>query len=113
MRAGSTKRFRTGLDADRQSVGRKSVPEHRPGDAAVYITVRKYRMTRPFAEVREAVLRGLVPLLNGSRGFQRYWILQCSDGDCAGISIFDTEENATAANDHTRAWVEAHIREIV
>jgi hypothetical protein len=58
-------------------------------------------------------MAGLVPILKGSPGFQAYWIINCTDGDIAGVSIFDTESNAHAATERTLAWVNAHIRELV
>ena len=54
-----------------------------------------------------------MPVLKASPGFQGYWIINCTDGDVAGLSIFDTEPNANAATDRTLAWVNAHIRDLV
>jgi hypothetical protein len=79
----------------------------------MYITVRKYRLRRSAVEVREAVMTGLVPILKASPGFHSYWTIDCSDGDIAAVSIFDTESNAKAAQDGTLAWVNEHIRALV
>jgi hypothetical protein len=57
-------------------------------------------------------MAGLVPVLKASPGFRGYWIINCTDGDVAGLSIFDTEPNANAATDRTLAWVNAHIRDL-
>lgn len=51
--------------------------------------------------------------MGASPGFQGYWALNCSGGDCAEISKFDTEANAALATDRTCAWVETHVRELV
>jgi len=83
------------------------------GGAGMYISVRKYRLRRTAAEVREAVLTGLVPILKASPGFQSHWTIDCSDGDIAAVSIFDTESNSNAATDRTLAWVKEHIRGLV
>ena len=79
----------------------------------MYVTVRKYQLKRSQAEVREAVMAGLVPILKASPGYQGHWIIDCTDGDVAGVSIFDSESNATAAQERTLDWVNAHIREYV
>ncbi len=79
----------------------------------MYISVRKYRLRRSAVEVREAVTTGLVPILKASPGFRAHWTIDCSDGDVAAISIFDTEANSRAATDRTLAWATAHIRELV
>ena len=79
----------------------------------MYITVRKYRLRRSRSDVREAVMTGLVPILKASPGFQAHWIIDCTDCDVAGVSIFDTESNANAATDRTLGWVNAHIKELV
>jgi hypothetical protein len=70
-------------------------------------------LKRSAVEVREAVMTGLVPILKASPGFQAHWIMNCSDGDIAAVSIFDTGSNANAATDRTLAWVKEHIRGLV
>ena len=79
----------------------------------MYINVRKYRLKRSESEVRAAVMTGLLPILKASPGFQAHWIIDCTDGDIAAVSIFDTEPNANAATERTLTWVNAHIREFV
>jgi heme-degrading monooxygenase HmoA len=79
----------------------------------MYVTIRKYRMKVGYEQVHDAVMTGLVPLLRESKGFQGYWSLRCDDGDVAGMSMFDTEQHAIEAQEHTRAWVVAHIRDYV
>lgn len=79
----------------------------------MYISVRKYRLRRSAVEVREAVMAGLVPILSASPGFHSYWAVDCTDGDIAGVSIFDTEANSNAATDRTLAWVNQHIKGLV
>lgn len=79
----------------------------------MYLTMRKYRLRKQHDQLRELVVADLVPLLRASPGFEGYWLLQCSDGDVAGVSMFDTEANANAATDRTKEWVKANIREYV
>jgi hypothetical protein len=79
----------------------------------VYITIRKYRLKRSPSEAHDAVVAGLLPILTASQGFQGYWTITCDDGDFAGVSIFDTEANSTAATAKTMEWVFAHVRELV
>ena len=79
----------------------------------MYINVRKFRLVRSESEVREAVTIGLLPILKASPGFQSHWIIDCTDGDIAAVSIFDTASNANAATDRVLTWVDAHIRELV
>ena len=79
----------------------------------MYINVRKYRLKRSESEVRAAVMTGLLPILKASPGFQAHWIIDCTDGDIAAVSIFDTEPNANAATERTLTWVNAYIREFV
>ena len=83
------------------------------GKSAMYITVRKYHFIRDAADVREAVMTGSVPILKASPGFQSHWTIDCTDGDIAAASMFDTEASAKAATDRTLAWVNEHIRTLV
>ena len=79
----------------------------------MHISIRKFRLKASETEVRKAVMTGLVPILKNSPGFQAHWIVNCTDGDIAGVSIFDTESNLIAATERTLAWLNAHIRELV
>ena len=79
----------------------------------MYISVRKFQLKRSASEVREAAMTGLYPILKASQGFQAHWVVECTDGDIAAVSVFDTESNAHAATDKVLAWVNAHIRELV
>ena len=79
----------------------------------MYITLRKYRAKRDFAAVREAVQTGLLPILKACPGFRGHWLLNCSDGACAGLSIFDTEAEANAALQKTVTWVHGHINNLL
>ena len=75
--------------------------------------IRKYRLKAPPAEARDAVMNGLLPILRSAEGFHAYWSVECTDGDIAGISIFETKALADAATDKTLSWVEANIRHLV
>lgn len=79
----------------------------------MFITVRKYNLKHSYAEVRDAVVQGLIPILREAPGFQDYWALECDDGDFVGISIFDTEANANAATGRTVVWVKEHIKTLL
>lgn len=79
----------------------------------MYVMVRKYRLKRSQAEVREALMTGLVPILKASPGYEGHWVIDCTDGDVAGVSVFDSEANATAAQERTMEWINAHVREFV
>jgi len=79
----------------------------------VHINVRKFQLKRSRAEVLEAAMAGLFPVLKASPGFQAHWVIECTDGDIAAVSIFDTETNSNAATDKILEWVNAHIRELV
>jgi hypothetical protein len=78
----------------------------------MYVTVRKFQLRRSQAEVRAAMIAGLVPILEASPGYQSHWVIECTDGDIAGISVFDSEANALAAQEGALEWANAHIREL-
>jgi len=79
----------------------------------VYVSIRKFQLKRSASEVREAIMTGLLPILKASPGYKSHWIIDCTDGDIAAVSIFDTESNGNAATDRALTWVNAHIRELV
>ena len=79
----------------------------------MYITFRKYCLKSDYAALRQAVQLELVPILKGCPGFRAHWLLNCSDGDCAAMTVFDTEAEANVALDKTVSWVKAHIGDLL
>ena len=79
----------------------------------MHINVRKFQLKRPRSEVLEAARAGLFPILKASPGFQAHWVIECTDGDVAAVSVFDTETNSNAATEKILEWVNAHIRALV
>jgi len=63
--------------------------------------------------VLEAATAGLFPILKASPGFQAHWVVECTDGDVAAVSVFDNEANSDAATAKILEWANAHIRELV
>ena len=83
------------------------------GRSAVYVNIRKFQLKGSEARVRAAVTTELIPILKSVPGFQAHWIISCTDGDLAAVSIFDTEPNSRVATEKVLAWINANIRELV
>jgi hypothetical protein len=78
----------------------------------MYVIIRKYSgkgglMDRLAPQVRD----GLVPLLRQAPGFRSYCALASEDGHLVSVSAFDDRSTADAANDKTREWVAANMRD--
>jgi hypothetical protein len=87
--------------------------DHLERGSTVYVNVRKFQLKGNEEHVQVAVKSGLIPILKAAPGFQAHWIISCTDGDLAAVSIFDTEAHSHAATEQALAWINSNIRELV
>lgn len=79
----------------------------------MYLTIREYAEVRSLREIGRRVGEGLLPTLRDMAGFRAYYAVGTDDGCGAfSISIFDHRDEALAANEQTRAWVVATLRDL-
>lgn len=65
--------------------------------------------------VKEAARRaetGLGPVLKNQPGFKAYYLIQLEGGGGGSISLFDSAENAKAANQKAVAWIKENLADL-
>ncbi len=80
----------------------------------MYLTVREYDEVRSLEEVGRRVRDDLVPILRRMAGFRAYYAVGADSGSNAfSITVFEEREAALDANEYTRAWAVAKLRDLV
>ncbi|WP_052402818.1 hypothetical protein [Muricoccus aerilatus] len=80
----------------------------------MYLTLRRYADAGP--RVHEAAPRieaGLVPILKRLPGFKGYCTFASEAGDGVSMTLFDSEGQATRANDEARTWVQSNLLDLL
>jgi heme-degrading monooxygenase HmoA len=80
----------------------------------MYLAIRRYRLDAPVGqEVIDRANAGLAPLLRQQSGFHAYITVKVSDTDVFSVSLFETEESMTAANETAAKWVRENLAALV
>ena len=75
-----------------------------------HVRVAIYVMKKGSAEeTADLAKQGMLPIFQAQPGFVRYGLAQLDDGTFASISVWDTHEEAEAANGAAAEWVAANI----
>jgi hypothetical protein len=80
----------------------------------MYLTLRRYAGAGP--RVNEAAPRieaGLTPILKRSPGFKGYCALASEAGDGVSMTLFESEEQASRANEQARSWVQSELLDLL
>jgi len=81
----------------------------------MYLTIRTYAGSiGPPEEIGRRVREGVAPMLRGMPGFRAYYAAAMDgDGGAFSVTVFDTRAQALDANERTRAWVTANMRDLL
>jgi heme-degrading monooxygenase HmoA len=78
----------------------------------MFTTIRKYEVKHGSGgEVARRVQRGLMPLLRGMPGFRGYYLVDGGPDVLISIRIFDSADEALAANEKAADWVRHNVLE--
>ena len=79
----------------------------------MYVVIRKFKK---MASVREAARRaqtGIGPMLKGQKGFRGYYVFDGGAGTGGSVTLFDSRDEALAANEKALAWIRASLSDLV
>lgn len=79
----------------------------------MYLLIRKFRGMRMVREAARRGESGIGQLMKQSPGFRGYYIFDAGDGVAGSVTLFDTKEAATAANEKALAWIEASLADLI
>ena len=75
-----------------------------------HVRIAIYSMTQGSAEeAAELGRRGMLPIFQAQPGFVRYGLALLDDGSVASVSVWETYDEAEAANVAAADWVAANL----
>ena len=74
----------------------------------MYIVIRKFNNIRSVKEAARRAESGIGQILKQSDGFRGYYVFGTGDGIAGSVTLFDSEDAATAANE--KAMMDRFVR---
>jgi hypothetical protein len=79
----------------------------------VYIVIRKFNNIRSVKEAARRAESGIGQILKQSDGFRGYYVFGTGDGIAGSVTLFDSEDAATAANEKAMIWIRASLSDLI
>jgi hypothetical protein len=79
---------------------------------AIYTVIRRYEGAGDSTEVARRAVEEFAPMLSERPGFQGYWAVDAGNGVLATITVFETEDEATASTPAAAAWVRENLPDL-
>lgn len=79
----------------------------------MYLIIRKFSRMRTVREAARRAETGIGQLMKQSTGFRGYYIFDAGNGVAGSVTLFDTQEAATAANEKALAWIQASLADLI
>ncbi|MFN8592829.1 MAG: hypothetical protein U0031_15320 [Thermomicrobiales bacterium] len=80
---------------------------------AVYTVIRRYSLSEPTAQVRQALQKGYVEDICKAKGFISYFVVEDEDGDFVTIAVFRSEQDFQNFADDEAAWIAANLADLL
>lgn len=77
----------------------------------MFCAIREYDGISDMKQAIKKVEGELLPAIRDMEGYQSYMLVNCGEGLLTSISLFDTEEQADAANEKVAELVGEHLTE--
>lgn len=78
----------------------------------MFCAIREYDGISDMKQAISKVEGELVPAIRDMDGFQSYMLINCGEGLLTSVSLFDTEQQADAANEAVAELVEEHLSKL-
>jgi hypothetical protein len=79
----------------------------------MYLVIRKFSRMRTVREAAHRAETGIGQLMKQSPGFRGYYIFDAGEGVAGSVTLFDTQEAASAANEKALAWIQASLGDLI
>jgi hypothetical protein len=79
----------------------------------MYVIVRKFDHLRSVAEAARRAESGIGQLMKQSPGFRGYYVFDGGNGVGGSITLFDSRDEALAANEKALAWIKASLTDLI
>jgi hypothetical protein len=79
----------------------------------MYVVIRKFTKLRSMPEAARRAESGIGQMLKNSPGVRGYYVFDGGNGIGGSVTLFDSREAATAANEKALAWVRASLSDLI
>jgi hypothetical protein len=79
----------------------------------MYVVIRKFNQMRSVPEAARRAESGIGQVLKQSPGFEGYYVFDGSNGVGGSITLFDSRDNAVAANEKALAWIRGSLADLI
>ena len=79
----------------------------------MYLVIRRFRRLRSIADAARRAESGIGQLMRQSPGFRGYYVFDAGDGGGGSVTLFDTRDDALAANERALAWIQASLSDLI
>ncbi|PVE23351.1 hypothetical protein DC522_16405 [Microvirga sp. KLBC 81] len=79
----------------------------------MYVVIRKFSHMHSVPEAARRAESGIGQILRQSPGFQGYYVFDGGNGVGGSVTLFDSRDNALAANEKALSWIRASLADLV
>ena len=79
----------------------------------MYVVIRKFTQMRSVSEAARRAETGIGQLLKRAPGFRGYYVFDAGNGVGGSVTLFESQEEALAANEKALAWIRASMSDLI
>jgi hypothetical protein len=79
----------------------------------MYVVIRKFAQMRSVSEAARRAESGIGQMLKQAPGFRGYYVFDAGNGVGGSITLFESRDEALAANEKALAWIRASLSDLL
>jgi len=79
----------------------------------MYVIIRRFSQVQNVPAAARRAESGIGQLLKRSPGFYGYYVFDAGNGAGGSVTLFETREEALAANEKAIAWIRASLADLI
>lgn len=79
----------------------------------MYLIIRRFAHMRSVSEAARRAESGIGPMLKQESGFRGYYVFDGGNGVGGSVTLFESRDEALAANDKALAWIKASLSDLL
>ena len=79
----------------------------------MYVIIRRFTQMRSVSEAARRAESGIGQMLRQAPGFQGYYVFDAGNGVGGSVTLFESRDEALAANDKALAWIRASLSDLL
>ena len=79
----------------------------------MYMIIRRFAHMRSVSEAARRAESGIGQMLKQAPGFRGYYVFDGGDGVGGSVTLFESRDEALAANEQALAWIRASLSDVL